>query len=243
MMVNELEQAAPLYLHIAKNLRERIEAGEFPLDSLLPPEQALCQHYQCGRVTLRAAVEMLAQRGYLTKKRGFGTMITTPAWLSDNTLPVSFSEKMEQAGLAHHTQVLRLERCQPSLQQAQNLNLPPQQQVLLLERLRFVEGLPALYETTLLPAERFATLDRLRVEQYGLYYTLARDFNLLSMQAQDDYRALAASTLVAQRLDFSPGQSCIEITRLASSHGTPFELTVSYANTERYPLSFRYLRG
>ncbi len=242
-MVNELEQAAPLYLHIAKDLRERIEAGEFPLDSLLPAEQALCRQYQCGRVTLRTAVEMLAQRGYLTKKRGFGTLITTPAWLSDNTLPVSFSEKMVQAGLAHHTQVLRLARHQPDEQQAQSLNIPPQQEVLLLERLRFVEQQPALYETTLLPFARFAGLDRRRVEQHGLYYTLARDFNLLSMQAQDDYRAQATSSAVAQLLGLPPGQSCIEITRLASSHGTPFELTVSYANTERYPLSFRYLRG
>lgn len=242
-MVNELEQAAPLYLHIAKDLRERIEAGEFPLDSLLPAEQALCQQYQCGRVTLRTAVEILAQRGYLTKKRGFGTMITTPAWLSDNTLPVSFSEKMVQAGLTHHTQVLRLEQHQPTEQQAQSLQIPPQQAVLLLARLRFIEQRPALYETTLLPMARFAELGRQRVEQHGLYYTLARDFNLLSMQAQDDYRAQATSPEVARLLDLPAGQPCIEITRLASSHGVPFELTVSYANTERYPLSFRHLRG
>lgn len=242
-MYNELEQAAPLYLHIAKNLRERIEAGEFPLDSLLPAEQTLCQQYQCGRVTLRTAVEMLAQRGYLTKKRGFGTMVTTPAWLSDNTLPVSFSEKMSQAGVAHYTQVLRLEPHQPSLQQAQRLNIGPEQQVMLLERLRFVEQQPALYETTLLPAARFASLDRQRVEQHGLYSTLARDFNLLSMQAQDDYRAQSTPAAVAQLLDLPQDQPCIEIVRLASSHGVPFELTVSYANTERYPLSFRYLRG
>lgn len=242
-MVNELEQAAPLYLHIAKDLRERIEAGEFPLDSLLPAEQVLCQRYQCGRVTLRAAVEILAQRGYLTKKRGFGTQITTPAWLSDNTLPVSFSEKMARAGVAHHTQVLRLERHAPTEQQAKSLDISPRQPVLLLERLRFVEQQPALYETTLLPLAHFAELDLHRVEQHGLYYTLARDFNLLNMQAQDDYRAQAAPATIAKRLDLPVGHPCIEITRLASSHGIPFELTVSYANTERYPLSFGYLRG
>lgn len=87
-MHNELEQAAPLYLHIAKDLRERIEAGEFPLDTLLPPEPVLCQQYQCGRVTLRTAVEMLAQRGYLTKNKvealsslhQLGWLITRSPW-------------------------------------------------------------------------------------------------------------------------------------------------------------------
>ncbi|MCE9874164.1 GntR family transcriptional regulator [Hafnia alvei] len=242
-MRNELEQAAPLYLHIAKDLRERIEAGEFPLDTLLPPEPMLCQQYQCGRVTLRTAVEMLAQRGYLTKKQGRGTLVTTPAWLADNTLPVGFSEKMAQAGLTHHTQVLRCESISPSAKQAENLGLDATDAVICLERLRFVEQQPALYEITLLPAERFIQLNRHHVEQNGLYHTLARDFNLLSMQAQDDYRPCIAPQQVATLLKLNQQQPCIEISRFATSHGTPFELTLSYTNTEHYPLSFRYLRG
>lgn len=242
-MHNELEQAAPLYLHIAKDLRERIEAGEFPLDTLLPPEPVLCQQYQCGRVTLRTAVEMLAQRGFLTKKQGRGTLVTTPAWLADNTLPVGFSEKMTQAGLAHHTQVVRFEHCLATPEQAQKLGINATQRVIILERLRFVEQHPALYEITVLPAERFATLNRQHVEQHGLYHTLAHDFNLLSMQAQDDYRPCIAHAPIANLLQLDAQQPCIEIVRLATSHGLPFEFTVSYTNTEHYPLRFRYLRG
>ncbi|QWA09281.1 GntR family transcriptional regulator [Sodalis ligni] len=242
-MENELEQAAPLYLHIARGIRQRIEFGDYPLGSLLPPEGELCRAYRCGRATLRAAVELLAHRGYLVKKQGRGTTVTLPPWLADPSLPVGFSDKMAQLDLRHHTVILHDATRQPGAEQGRLLGLSGPEPVLALTLLRYVEGHPALYEEILLPAARFTGLDRDKVARNGLYDTLARDYNLLSMRAWDDYRPVAAPPEIARHLNLPAGQPCIEITRLSRSRDIPFELTVSHTNTEYYPLRFHYLRG
>ncbi len=240
---NELEQAAPLYLHIARDLRRHIERGQYPLGTLLPPEGELCRVYRCGRVTLRAAVKLLAQRGYLAKKQGRGTTVTMPPWLADASLPVGFSDKMAQLGLRHHTDIIH-DAVRPSTAgQSRLLGLDSAEPVLALTLLRYVEDHPALYEDILLPAARFAGLDRDKLIRNGLYDTLARQYNLLSMRARDDYRPVPAPPEIARCLCLPPGRPCIEITRLSHSRDIPVELTVSHTNTEHFPLRFHYLRG
>jgi GntR family transcriptional regulator len=72
-----VEQDSPLtaWGQVQRDLRQRIEAGEFGPASRIPSEAALSTHYGVSRVTVRRAIEALVVDGYLTSRKGSGTYV------------------------------------------------------------------------------------------------------------------------------------------------------------------------
>lgn len=66
-----------LFQKLYLDLSGRIADGEFPLDSRLPTESALMEHYAVSITTVRKAVQMLADRGIVAKRQGAGTFVTS----------------------------------------------------------------------------------------------------------------------------------------------------------------------
>ena len=63
----------PLYEQLAEILRREIDAGR--ITSRLPSEVTLTQRYGVSRGTVRKAVEILVNDGYVRVSRGRGTFI------------------------------------------------------------------------------------------------------------------------------------------------------------------------
>ena len=68
--------ALPIYKQLAAELKEKIEGGEFRPGDKLPSEAEMLQRYEVGRLTLRNALALLAEEGYLDKVQGKGTFVT-----------------------------------------------------------------------------------------------------------------------------------------------------------------------
>ncbi|MFC0672495.1 FadR/GntR family transcriptional regulator [Brachybacterium hainanense] len=60
---------------VLDGLRERIIAGEFPVDSPLPGELELVGQYEVSRVTVREAIKVLHAQGLVRAERGRGTFV------------------------------------------------------------------------------------------------------------------------------------------------------------------------
>lgn len=64
-----------LFLQLHKDLLERIRKGEFPIESQLPTESELIEHYRVSITTVRKAVQLLADEGIVSKRQGMGTFV------------------------------------------------------------------------------------------------------------------------------------------------------------------------
>ena len=60
------------YADIYRDLKTRIETGEYEFQELLPSENHLIQTYNCSRNTLRRAVSTLVTDGYVQTMQGKG---------------------------------------------------------------------------------------------------------------------------------------------------------------------------
>jgi DNA-binding GntR family transcriptional regulator len=72
-------QADPLklaYVQVADHIATRIEAGEFPPETRLPPERDLADEYKVAYNTLRRAMDVLRDRGLVITLRGHGNYVT-----------------------------------------------------------------------------------------------------------------------------------------------------------------------
>jgi len=66
-----------LYQTTFEDLRSRISAGEFPVGQRLPSEAELLAHYDVSAITLRRALDMLREAGYVARRPRVGTTVVS----------------------------------------------------------------------------------------------------------------------------------------------------------------------
>ncbi|MDR7079193.1 GntR family trehalose operon transcriptional repressor [Neobacillus niacini] len=88
------------YQIIFNTIVDQIKSGEIPPNSLLPSENELKDQYDTSRETIRKALNLLAQNGYIQKVRGKGSIVID---INKFDFPVSglisfkeLADKMEQ---------------------------------------------------------------------------------------------------------------------------------------------------
>ena len=64
-----------LYVQLAEHLAARIEAGELPRGSKMPPERDLAVEYGVAYNSVRRAMELLRERGLILTMHGRGTYV------------------------------------------------------------------------------------------------------------------------------------------------------------------------
>lgn len=75
MAISQLGGSAPLYAQLADVLRRSIEAGQYAVGDLLPPEFELSEQYGMSRHTVREAIRKLVDMGLVIRKKGIGTQV------------------------------------------------------------------------------------------------------------------------------------------------------------------------
>jgi GntR family transcriptional regulator len=137
----------PLWAQLAGELRRRLLEGE--LDGRLPPEARLAADYEVSRQTVREAIRRLREAGLLTAERGRGTFVRTLEAAAPAAGPRSLLAALEAAA-GRRVRVLRLDRtAEPRV--AARLGLPATADLVHLERLWTVDGLPVAHDRVWLP--------------------------------------------------------------------------------------------
>ena len=90
-------EPTPRYLEIADHLRHLISISA-PGDRL-PSEAELCERFHVSRMTVRQAVQLLANERLLVRRRGQGTFTAPRVVARLLGSPLSFTESMRRRGL------------------------------------------------------------------------------------------------------------------------------------------------
>src|SRR5699024_12077291 len=81
------------YLTIYDDLVDKIKANVWPVSTMLPSENKLTEEYQTSRETIRKALDLLSQNGYIQKIRGKGSVVID---MNRFSFPVSGIERSEE---------------------------------------------------------------------------------------------------------------------------------------------------
>lgn len=63
------------HMKIYKDIKNKINKGAYKKNEKLPDGNSLAQNYFCSRMTVKKALDLLAQEGMITKRRGAGTFV------------------------------------------------------------------------------------------------------------------------------------------------------------------------
>jgi DNA-binding GntR family transcriptional regulator len=139
---------------VRSELRRAIIGGEFPPDSKLPNEEALCARFAVSRITLREAVRGLIEDGYVVRRQGAGTFVTAgPALRNSLDTNFSYTEYLESSGVKVSKTVLDAERLSGDAEIAADLGLGADEAFVTVRRVRIAGKRPAIYSIDSLPAE------------------------------------------------------------------------------------------
>jgi GntR family transcriptional regulator len=145
----------PLLTDVVRDaLRRAVITGEFPPGSRLPNEDALGDRFSVSRATIREAVRGLVEEGYLSRRQGSGTFVTSRPLLR-NSLDTNFSytSYLESTGVRAGRRILGVRTIPADAAVAERLDVPPGTPVVELRRVRTADDRPAVYSVDHLPAD------------------------------------------------------------------------------------------
>lgn len=232
------EQPLPLYEQLARAIRTAIETGQLPPGTALPPEPAFAERLGVSRQTVNQALNRLAQRGLLTRRRGVGTFVAEPAIEQPLSGLYSFVRTLtaqgHRPGTRHLGFRLTLDEHASPLLTGRRAGL-----VLEISRLRLVDGEPFVVETIFLPEACERCLSREKLEQAALYDVLAAECGIVVTAAEETLRPVTLEQPEAALLGLAPGDPAFLVERTGYAGDRPVEMRISLIRGDRYRFRVR----
>ncbi len=227
-----LHQASstPLYKRIHKVISTGIDQGVFKNNDALPSERELANTLDVSRVTIRKAIESLANEGLVCQKRGAGTFVSLRVEQPLSKL-TGFTEDITSRGLTPSIKWLDRSCGFATPEESLALKLSPGAPVSRLYRIRFADDKPMCLEHATLPKDVLPHPEQL---DSSLYLELEKK-NMRPTRALQKLRAQLIEKEHARLLQVSTGTACLYIERCSFlPNGREIEFVRSYYRGDSY---------
>lgn len=225
-----MTEAQPRYRRIAETLAERIENGDLAPGAPLPAERRLAEDLGVSRVTVRSAIEQLADRGLVVQRQGSGTYVAERVSQPLSVL-TSFSEDLAARGMSAEERVISRGKGRASSEEVMCLGLTPGAPVARVTRLRSADGQPLAVEAATVIEEALPDPEALE----GSLYAAMAERGLRPVRAVQRLTAIALEGQMAELLGVGQASPGLLITRVGYATGDrPVEYTRSTFRGDRW---------
>ena len=233
-MLNK-QSPIPLYYQLAECLKEQIHAQDLAIGAQIPPERDLASRMGVSRMTARQAVAYLVNEGLLEVKPGVGTFVAQPK-LTHNALHLlGFSEEMARLGGTVVSTVLEQRIITPLRRIAEQLQIASHEPVVSIVRLRQVDQIPLLLETSYIPALLCPGLESVDLAGSSLYTRLESDYHLTVHRAAQTLEATTVNDYEQQLFHLVPGTAMLLLEGVTyNQQERPFEYFKAVYRGDRF---------
>lgn len=225
----------PLYIQIKEYLISEIKAGHYQPDQRLPSERELSEQFQVGRMTVRQALQELMHEGRIYTRIGKGTFVDTPKIDQQLRALTGFSEDVRLRGGKPTSKVFEAKVIPATPVLAGVLQISPDDDVILLTRLRLADGVPLALESAHLAFSLFPNLLEHDFAVESLYAVLKDVYGVTLVQAEQTLEARLASHQELEILSLKPPAAVLKMERITyEKEGRPVEYVSSVYRGDRY---------
>lgn len=130
----------PLYKQLERHLRSEILGGKLKPGDKIQTEDELSESFGVSRITVRNAITLLVEDGFLIKRQGKGTFVSQPKFESNIISLSGFSTSCKLEGMESGCKILNRGYVPATAGDAKYLGVKEGEEVVKLERLRFIDG-------------------------------------------------------------------------------------------------------
>ncbi|MFC6316136.1 GntR family transcriptional regulator [Lapidilactobacillus achengensis] len=231
--------AARKFHHIYQELEQRINTGVY--QDTLPTESVLTQEFQTSRNTIRRAIALLSDRGYVYSVKGSGVVILEsfngPRWSFGARGFNGLRAIKESNHLMATTEIANFKKIIVTAENAPELPFEIDEVLYLVDRIRVFDGHPMIWDHSFFRADQVPALSKQIVA--GSIYDYFRKEKFKIIAAKRSFTVMPATPDDYAYLELG-SYNCVGVMEdlVFSENGLMFEYTQSRFIPDRFSLSY-----
>ncbi|WP_066309600.1 GntR family transcriptional regulator [Bacillus sp. FJAT-29814] len=224
----------PLYKQLTDILRGDIEKGKFKKGEKIPTEIELSRLYNVSRITVRNALEELAKENLLIRKQGKGTFINNEKFSRGISGSKSFTEMCREIGRKPGAKVIKCVIEDANEKDTEVLKLEPNSKIIVIERIRYADGIPVAFEISRLP-QRFTFLLDEDLNDSSMFTILAEKYGIVFMNSRKTIELVYATYEMSRYLNISLGYPLLSISGVSTDkEGVPSHRSMQFIVADKF---------
>ena len=213
---------APKYVASQRDLTRRISRGEFRVGTPLPPQRELSSQYDVSLMTMRQALQELEEQGLVQQIAGKGTYVRRHRVPYATSGLASLTDDLRAQGFEVDTRLLRVDIADAPDEAVAHLAAAEPARMLVVERLRVVDGEPVVHQLSYVPPPLAAKLRRADFQQHSLYGLLEERCGVTPARATEAMTPVVIPADLVELLAVDPGSLALRSERVTfDPHGVP----------------------
>ncbi|MDR0922485.1 MAG: trehalose operon repressor [Lactobacillales bacterium] len=193
---------ATRYQEVFQDIESKIRCGEYAPNTVLPSESEFREIYHVSRDTVRRALALLAENGYIQKKHGKGSIVI--GMISPVNFPISgltsYKELEEIQGFKSETKMVSLSRYTLDEKEAHLIAFPVGAEVWKLVRQRLIDGQAVVLDIDYLLCEFVPNLTK-EIAEDSIYAYFEEELNLAISYAKKEITVSDTTEMDKRYLD------------------------------------------
>jgi GntR family transcriptional regulator len=235
----------PYYFQLSSYIEAKVKNKEWTPGELLQSEQEICDQLGVSRTVVRQAMAELQRKGLISKQNGKRSMISWPKYEGGlmQTLR-GFHEDALATGQKPSTRVLRLAELPAEAEVAAALQVREGHPVIMLDRLRSLDGEPEVLVETYIPKQLCPGLLNENFTNASLYELLASKYGLEIASGDRSIEAIALNRHDARLLGVKAGSPALLLRSIGLlADGTPLEYFIAKHRGDRSKFHVKLVSG
>lgn len=228
-----MEDKIPLYHKVYYYVLDKIKEEYRPGD-LLPTQSEIAKETDTSLITVKRAIKELETAGFVESKAGKGTTVRKPQIIDSHVGVSSWTDSISAQGNIPSTAWTKIYISQPSSAVADALRLKAREKIVVIERLRLIDGKPICLMTNILAQNLVPGFDKNTQLNESLYTYLKDEYGLIGASADEEVYAREAKKHEIETLELkTPIVLAIDRASFLLDK-TPFGLSTIIAAAESY---------
>lgn len=231
----------PQYRRLYELLRGLIEDGTYTHGTLLPSENEMCATHHLTRPTVRKALDMLVNEGFIQRHQGKGSIVLgKPKGIGILTLS-STTTAIGRENLT--TRIIEKPRIR-SWEEAFGYEISERDRKLgciYMERLRLINNVPIFYDITMIPNLNLPRFTSRKFENRSLFEILRKHYQIEVKGGEQKIYAITAEGRIQQHFQVRQNHPILRLDRKLETNRVGFSFfSQIYCNTQDYSLIGRF---
>ncbi|MBN1131461.1 MAG: GntR family transcriptional regulator [Bacteroidales bacterium] len=232
---------APQYRQLYEQLRKLVEDGIYKNGELLPSENELCAVHHLTRPTVRKALDMLVNDGFIMRQQGKGSIVRgTPKGIGI----LSLSGTTSAIGDENLTTHIIVKPHIRKWDRAFGFDISGEEKsvgYIHMERLRLINNVPVFYDITMIPNMNLPRFTSRNFENRSLFEILRKHYQLQVTGGEQKILAIKADQKIRRHFRVSENHPILRLDRKLETNRVGFCFySQVYCNTENYSLTGRF---
>lgn len=232
---------APSYRRLYEKLRKLIEDGTFKRGDLLPSENELCAAHNLTRPTVRKALDLLVNDGFILRQQGKGSIVQgQPKGIGI----LSLTGTTSAIGQDLLTTRIIVKPKIISWKQAFGFEISEREKSLgciYMERVRLINEEPVFYDITMIPNLNLPRFTSRSFENRSLFEILRKNYQLEVKGGEQRIQAITADERIRKHFGVKRNHPILRVDRKIETNRLDFSFySQIYCNTSDYSLTGRF---